>query len=41
MHLYLWHIDRYLRSSEALMIIPMSEVTPNLGGGPVAASVME
>jgi hypothetical protein len=26
MHLHLWHTDQHLRGSEALMIIPMSEV---------------
>jgi hypothetical protein len=41
MHLYLWHVDRYLRSSEALMVISLTDVTSNLGGGSVAAPVME
>jgi hypothetical protein len=40
MHLYLWHVDRHLRSSDVLMVIPMTEVV-YFGGASGATSVVE
>jgi hypothetical protein len=40
MHLYLWHVDRHLRSPDALTLIPMTDVAFHLGSGSAAAPVV-
>jgi hypothetical protein len=40
MHLYLWHVDRHLRSPDVLTLIPMTDVAFHLGSGSAAAPVV-
>lgn len=38
MHLYLWHMDRHLHGSDALTLIPLSEISYGVVGSPSAGS---